>query len=129
MLDDGIDLSDWAQCFRTNSSFLDCPISEYEDSEANYTMYVMVHQASPIEASTVSLSVPHGHYTVFVFNTSTGGYEYRAEPSVLCSNDHYVNDEGVETNLTNCKMHVDVCPWPGDGTCPGTYPNDNKPST
>ena len=89
----------------------------------------MVHQASTIGVSYVSLSVPHGHYDVFVFNQSTGGYEYRAEPSVLCSNDHYVGADGAVRNVSNCKMHVEVCPWPGDGTCPDVYPNLHKPST
>jgi hypothetical protein len=33
---------DWAQCFKTNSTYVDCPIAKYEKSKENYEMAVAV---------------------------------------------------------------------------------------
>lgn len=58
----------WTQCFRTNSTYLDCPVSNYE---SNYTMNVAVHNPSTIDLQEAKLAVPHGHYKVEVFNTTS----------------------------------------------------------
>jgi len=45
-LDNALEGVDWIQCQRTNTSYLDCPITKY-DFKDDYTMYLMVHTTSP----------------------------------------------------------------------------------
>ena len=50
------------QCFVTNSTYRDCPISKYEDSNEQFTMNVVVHNPSSIDMPQARIAVPHGHF-------------------------------------------------------------------
>lgn len=102
-IDRSLDLAEaaaWAPCFRTNSSYHDCPIADYEKG-ANYSMYVMVHQASPVQQSSFSIAVPHGHFDVGLFDDISGGY-VGIPASVVCVTDHFGNG----TAFQNCHLHA-----------------------
>jgi hypothetical protein len=40
--------NEWQQCFKTNSTYLDCPVSNYLN-EKNYTMTVAIQNPSSID--------------------------------------------------------------------------------
>jgi hypothetical protein len=52
------------QCFATNSTYLDCPISNFAREE-NYSMNVVVHNPSTVDMTEARIAVPHGHYDVY----------------------------------------------------------------
>lgn len=53
----------WKMCFRTNSSYLDCPIFDYE-TESDYQMNVAIYNPSSNDMSQVQLAVPNDGFTV-----------------------------------------------------------------
>lgn len=94
--------SEWEQCFRTNSTYLDCPIANYAE-ETNYKMAVAVHNPSANPIGQASFAVPHGHYKVEKFNVKTQALE-DVDASVLCSHDNLENGETIKS----CFMHVNL---------------------
>jgi hypothetical protein len=38
--------AEWEQCFRTNSTYFDCPVSQH--AEENFTMYAAIQNPSSI---------------------------------------------------------------------------------
>jgi len=56
----------WQQCFRTNSTYLDCPVANYEND--TFTMNVIVHNPSTQDLSTARVAVPPGKYSAKAFN-------------------------------------------------------------
>jgi hypothetical protein len=60
-------LSTWSQCFRTNSTYLDCPVSEHS-SEKNLTMWAAVHNPASISTLSQRFAVPSGTYSAQVFD-------------------------------------------------------------
>jgi hypothetical protein len=93
--------SEWNLCQRTNSTFLDCPVSNYANEE-NYTMYVAVHNPSANQMSQASVAVPNGNYKAQVFNKDTQEFEDVAA-TVLCSDDDLENGK----TLKSCFLHAD----------------------
>lgn len=55
--------SQWEQCSKTNSTYLDCPVANYA-LESNYTMSVAVHNPSADPILKPSFAVPHGNFKV-----------------------------------------------------------------
>lgn len=55
------------QCFKTNSTYLDCPVAEYASKE-DYEMSVAIQNPSTVDMSSARIAVPHGHYKVEAFN-------------------------------------------------------------
>ena len=72
-LDRQLQFQIWEQCYRTNSSYLDCPILQYNLYD-NYRMYVMVHNPSPIIQSHAIIKVPHEQFNVELFDQELGEY-------------------------------------------------------
>ena len=46
----GLDSSDWQQCYKMNSTYLDCPINDYNLS-TNENMTIAIHNPSAIDRS------------------------------------------------------------------------------
>jgi alpha-mannosidase len=63
---------DWLWCFKTNSTYLDCPISNYEGGETN--IVVAVHNPSLLPMSLVEIAVPHGHYDTYALLNGTNQF-------------------------------------------------------
>lgn len=59
----GIIAEEWQWCARTNSTYVDCPISNHADSE-NVKMVVAVHNPANLEMNVVQIAVPHGKFQV-----------------------------------------------------------------
>jgi len=53
----------WQMCFRTNSSYLDCPIFDYE-TKSDYQMNVAIYNPSSNDLSQVRLAVPNDGFMV-----------------------------------------------------------------
>ena len=94
-------ISGWDQCLRTNTSYLDCPIANWETEEL-YAMYVMVHDTSPVKSNHTAIAVPHGHYEVSILDRSTRQYAKAEDSSIICSDDHVSNGQEIK----NCQLHV-----------------------
>jgi hypothetical protein len=78
LIDSDLIKQDWALCLRTNSSYHDCPVSDYADKE-NYNMYAMIHQTSTILDDVVTLSVPHANFNVQTYTPSQGYKDTKAK--------------------------------------------------
>jgi len=59
--------SKWEQCFRTNSTYLDCPVSKM--SSLNYTMAVAIQNPSTLDLNNARIAVPNGNYILNVFDS------------------------------------------------------------
>jgi len=86
----GIANQTWAECFRTNSTYVDCPVSAFEDQK-DYTMNVAVQNPSTIDMSQTVFAVPNGKYGVKVFNTESKAFE-TVNASVSCWDDYAENN-------------------------------------
>ena len=90
----------WQQCFRTNSTYLDCPVVNYENE--TFTMNVIVHNPSSLDLSTARVAVPSGKYSASAFNMETNSWE------VAISNELCYTDTDAQGNLMNsCFLVVD----------------------
>ena len=56
----------WEWCYRENSTYLDCPIAEYEADKLNLVVAVYNPATDPTEQ--VSIAVPNGKVEVRVWN-------------------------------------------------------------
>lgn len=56
----------WEWCFRENSTYLDCPVSEYDDS--TNIMVAVFNPATNGPTDYITFPLKHGHYSVSVFN-------------------------------------------------------------
>lgn len=83
----------WELCFRTNSTYMDCPIANYAD-EKEYTMSVAVHNPSNVELSVAEIQVPHGNYSVQAFNTTSQSW-VKPDASLVFYLDNVENDQAV----------------------------------
>ena len=77
----------WSECQRTNSTYRDCPISQYV-SKSNLTMTVGVYNPSTIDISSVQFAIPNHNYTVKVWNEATKQLVKTVDYVVNCDNDY-----------------------------------------
>jgi hypothetical protein len=56
----------WFQCYKTNSTWLDCPLANYNNG--NVTFLVNIHNPSLDFSYYQRIKVPHEKYRVFAFN-------------------------------------------------------------
>jgi hypothetical protein len=59
----GFEADNWQWCFRYNSTYLDCPISQYADS-TDFKFIVAMHNPANLPLTIPSIAVPHGHLSV-----------------------------------------------------------------
>jgi len=76
----------WSQCFRSNSTYIDCPISAHYNESSPYTMSVAVQNPSSVDLQEAKIAVPHGKYDVKVFDKSSQSFEDAAS-QVNCQTD------------------------------------------
>ncbi len=95
----------WQWCFRENSTYLDCPIGAKNGSDGMVDMVVAAYNPSTDPTNYTVIAVPHGHYTVYAYNSTSAKTFVNA--SVLC--DEEVVEKAV---INNCQMYVDY-PIPG----------------
>ena len=86
----GIANQTWVECFKTNSTYVDCPVSNYEDQK-KYTMNVAVQNPSTIDMNQAIIAVPNGQYDVKVFNAQSKAFE-TVNASVSCWDDYAENN-------------------------------------
>lgn len=89
-----------SQCFKTNSTYLDCPIAEYENEES-FKMTALVHNPSSLDMTYARLAVPHGKFDVQTLDKESNQFK-PAESSVTCHKDHIENGQEIES----CFMDV-----------------------
>jgi hypothetical protein len=86
----GIANQTWVECFRTNSTYLDCPVSNYEDQK-NYVMNVAVHNPSTMDMNQATFAVPNDKYDVKVYCTKAKKF-VSVNASVSCWDDYAENN-------------------------------------
>lgn len=60
----GASSTEWKMCSMTNSTYLDCPIADYDTDKDGSTIHINVHNPASIAINQLQFSVPHGHFTV-----------------------------------------------------------------
>lgn len=55
-------LENWQWCIRENSTYLDCPIAEYDKSNIN--MIVAFFNPGSVQTNYVEMAIPHGKVKV-----------------------------------------------------------------
>jgi len=83
----------WELCFRTNATYMDCPIANYAD-EKEYIVSIAIHNPSNVELSVAEVLVPHEHYTIQAFNTTTQSW-VKVEANVVFNLDNTENGEAI----------------------------------
>ena len=86
-------------CDRSNATFLDCPVSQY-DLEEGSEFYVSVHNPSSLTLNMAQISVPHGNFKVQEF--ISGEYKDAQGVDVMCYKDYDAKGDRVE----NCQMFI-----------------------
>jgi hypothetical protein len=84
----------WKWCFKSNATFLDCPINNYPGGEVN--MIVAVHNPAALTFMYPMIKVPHAHYDVKGFNYTTLKFE-TVPATALCNNISLQNSQKVYT--------------------------------
>jgi len=90
----------WQQCFRTNSTYLDCPVANYEND--TFTMNVIVHNPSTQDLSTARVAVPPGNYSAKAFNMESQAWE-DVSSNELC----YTDTDAQGNEMQSCFVTVD----------------------
>ena len=78
------------QCVVTNTTYLDCPIADFEDKEG-YTMNIVIHNPSTVDMKSARIAVPDGHF------------EVDAPATVTCHEDYI---QGA--HIDSCFMDIDI---------------------
>jgi len=60
----------WELCTRTNGTYLDCPIANFNLTDGN-VMYVGMHNPSTMLLVSSQLAVPNGHFKVDFWDYDT----------------------------------------------------------
>jgi len=63
----------WSQCFRTNSTYLDCPIADFTNNE-KFQMNVAVHNPAAFDIKGARIAVPDTKFSVEVLDLQTGKF-------------------------------------------------------
>jgi len=95
--------NNWQWCQRENSTYLDCPTSEYPN-EANITIAAFNPVATPSDY--ISVAVKHAKYDVSVYDYTTKAFVAKVNntaASVVCENETLSNGY----TINNCWLHVD----------------------
>jgi len=82
----------WQQCLKTNSTYLDCPIADYDLSQP---ITVAVHNPSSLDVSVAKMAVPHGKFHVEKFDYQTQEF-IPAQADVHCNPDTQPDDKPVD---------------------------------
>jgi hypothetical protein len=93
--------STWQMCDRTNATYLDCPVSDYDLQEGS-EFFVSVHNPSSLKLNVAQISVPHGNFKVQEYSASDKSYKDAQGVDVMCYRDF--NEQGAE--MQNCQMFI-----------------------
>jgi hypothetical protein len=91
----------WEQCFRTNSTYLDCPTAKFVGGTVTNSD-IAVHNPSTVDSHLISIPVPDGKYKARIFDNSTGKLN-NVESEVSCFKDYA---ESLKNEITNCRLHI-----------------------
>ena len=98
----GFEADNWQWCFRYNSTYLDCPISQYANS-TDFKFIVAVHNPANLPLTIPSIAVPHGHLSVQRFDPDSGSM-VAAEAEVLCNLQQL--ELYPDQTVNNCWLYV-----------------------
>lgn len=96
----GFVANEWQWCFRTNSTYEDCPIAAHA-TDQNLRMMVGVHNPANLPMKVAKIAVPHGNLSVQVFD---GKEMVSTDADVLCNAQLQELDSTKTVN--NCQLYV-----------------------
>ena len=85
----------WAQCFQTNTTYVDCPIAN-QDLTNNFSMHVAIHNPSSLDFSTARIAVPNANYSVEAFDTDKQIFKL-VESNIICAADKLIGEVPVDS--------------------------------
>ena len=91
MTNGAVSSEEWKMCDKTNATYLDCPIKNYDLQEGS-DVFISVHNPSSLMQSVAQISVPHGKFIVQEFKN--GEYTDAEAVDVMCYKD--TDAAGVE---------------------------------
>lgn len=95
----------WYQCFKQNSTWLDCPLANY--NAGNITFLVNVHNPTLDYVHYQKIKVPHDKYRVFSWDDSQKKWE-NVRSQVFCL--PVMLENGITIN--DCELHVENMIYP-----------------
>jgi hypothetical protein len=101
----GIDAKKWFQCFKSNSTWLDCPLANYE--AGNVTFLVNVHNPTLDFIQYQKIKVPHELYRVYSYDDANQKWE-NVRSQVFCL--PVMLENGATIN--DCEMHIENIVYP-----------------
>jgi hypothetical protein len=103
----------WKMCEKTNSTYLDCPISQFDLTEGA-EFYFSVHNPSSLKMNVAEISVPHGNFEVREYiwddQTKKGQYQEVTGADVHCYRDYNLTGDDIQ----NCAMFIKTSIEPRD---------------
>lgn len=99
---------DWQQCFRTNSTYLDCPIAEFFDV-SEYEFSVAVHNPSTSWTNEVRITVPHGRDSRYSVEAYTQHDNFTAvNSSTSCYKETLEKQPNkTQVSIDNCYLYIE----------------------
>ena len=91
----------WELCTRTNGTYLDCPIANFNLTDGN-VMYVGMHNPSTMLLVSSQLAVPNGHFKVDFWDYDTQSFIPMQYVDVHCNADKAADQSPVN----NCQMYI-----------------------
>ena len=91
---------EWEQCFRTNSTYLDCPSKDVASRAGR--MAIAIQNPSSLLVSRARIAVPSGKYTVTAFNAPLQTWD-SAKSELACYDD--ITESGTQIN--SCWLEID----------------------
>jgi hypothetical protein len=95
----------WFQCFKTNSTWLDCPLANY--NAGNVTFLVNVHNPTLDYMQYQRIKVPHDKYRVFAWDETNSKWE-NVRSQIFCLPVKLINN----ITINDCELHVENMVYP-----------------
>ena len=91
---------EWEQCFRTNSTYLDCPVKNIAAKATD--MAIAIQNPSSVSVSRARIAVPRGNYSVSAFNAAAQRWD-AVKSELACYDDTSENG----TYIDSCWLDID----------------------
>jgi hypothetical protein len=95
-------------CDRTNGTFIDCPIVDFDLSEGKET-FITIHNPSSVLMKMAQVSVPTGKFIAQQFKQETLSWE-DLKSDIFCNNVELWNSNATE----NCQLFMEINIFPKD---------------
>mmetsp|Transcript_29548 Transcript_29548/g.45019 ORF Transcript_29548/g.45019 Transcript_29548/m.45019 type:complete len:255 (-) Transcript_29548:1137-1901(-) len=105
----GLEAKNLQECYKFNSTFVDCPVNSYDMAEGD-AMTVVVHNPSSIAYEFVQVAIPKKKFKVSLFFEGAAKFVTLDEDSVdiHCHEDAIFTGYRNQTTVPNCQLFAKV---------------------